>query len=155
MMSTPSSLAGVFWLSCGHQCDVEALQKQLLSQIGGSFGTSETGDAGIFTKQKLSKRMRSLGSYLLVLDDVSERSVVDAFFGVGTGRLLVTTQNSLLLPCKSAACQPVRLGMPGLPDALDILYSHADLDKTAASLQVRVCRLANPSFLMMTEHAFS
>ena len=129
---------GVFWLFCGPQCDIGVLQKQLLWQLGVSPGTCEIGDAGIFNKQKLSERMCSLGSCLLVLDDVSERSVVEAFSSVGTGKLLVTTQNAALLPLQSAACHKVVLAMPGLPDALAILYSHAVLDVNTAPLEVRL-----------------
>lgn len=131
---------GVFWLFCGPQCDIAALQKQLLSQLGGPVGTSRARDADISTEERLRERLHSLGSHLLVLDDVSERSVVEAFSSVGTGKLLVTTQYAALLPEISAACHKVTLGMPGLSDALDILYSHAVLDKNTAPLEVRPCR---------------
>eukprot|EP01018_Ginkgo_biloba_P032360 Gb_29849 [translate_table: standard] len=127
-------VGGVYWLSVGRKIDLKSLQCCLWNSVSGSQTVFKSADEG---RSALARRFSEHLPSLLILDDVWEVSQLEALLcldGKERGRIIVTTNNSQILPAVDAVIHT--LSCLKEEDAIDLFHCVAGWDRPLTSEQM-------------------
>jgi len=118
---------GIYWVPLGQQPDLPALQRKLVSDLGGS---EDFTDASV-GKERLRELLEDLAA-MVVLDDVWQREDAEAFNAIGPrSRILLTTRDAGLVTALAAKENHYQVQLPTDQEARAMLASAASVETHA------------------------